>query len=123
MCSVHLNLLEHEDGFFFLRNSAFVQTMMVTVPGLVLSRFSVVQNFTSSSKDISLLTSMRIIVYNKNALPYITLLRSITMFFETDFILWKILHNIQYECGEYFAKYHQSHITLLWIRIMLICII
>ena len=39
----------------------------------------------------------------------------------TDSILWNILH-IKTECGEYYAEYYQSHITLLWILIML-CIV
>ena len=40
------------------------------------------------------------------------------MFCGTHNIPHNILY-IQYECGEYFMKYCQSHKTLLWIRIML----
>jgi hypothetical protein len=48
----------------------------------------------------------------------ITLFRSITMLCGTNSSLWNIPH-VQFECGEYFAKYCQSHIILLWIWIML----
>ena len=44
--------------------------------------------------------------------------RSITRFCWTSNILQNILH-IQSECGEYSIEYCQSHITLLWIWIML----
>ena len=42
----------------------------------------------------------------------ITLFRSMTMFCGIDIIMWNISH-IQTKCGEYFAKYCQSHRTLL----------
>ena len=48
----------------------------------------------------------------------ITLFKSIKVFCGTDNILQNTPH-IQVQCGTYFAKYCQSHITLLWIWIML----
>ena len=48
----------------------------------------------------------------------ITLLRSITMFCMNDNIMRNTLH-IQTKCEEYYAKYCQSYITLLWTLIML----
>ena len=75
-----------------------------------------------------------IIIYQKNSLKYytyvmrgpsrrerviqdsihITLFITITMFCGTDSILQNIPH-IWIECEKYFAKYCQSHRTLLWI--------
>jgi hypothetical protein len=43
----------------------------------------------------------------------ITLFRSIKVVCGIDNIFWNIPH-IQYECGEFSAKYYQSHKTLLW---------
>ena len=54
----------------------------------------------------------------KSANMHITLFRSITMFCETDNILQNI-PQMETKCGEYSAKYCQSHITLLRICIML----
>ena len=48
----------------------------------------------------------------------ITLFRSIIMFYGTDIILQNILH-IHIECRKYSMEYCQSHITLLWIWIIL----
>ena len=50
--------------------------------------------------------------------PYITFLKSITMLCGIDCI-WQNIPHIHIECEEYFVEYNQSHITLLWIWIML----
>ena len=55
---------------------------------------------------------------NSSLQPCITLFRFITMFCGTDNISRNILH-IQSESAEYFVEYCQSHVTLLWIWIML----
>ena len=57
-------------------------------------------------------------IQNRNGLHVITLFTSITMFCGTDNILQNIPH-IQTQCTKYSAKYCSSHITLLWIWIML----
>ena len=66
----------------------------------------------------------RIIVYkyisysSKIKKPYITFLKSITMLCGIDCV-WQNIPHIHVECEEYFVEYNQSHITLLWIWIML----
>ena len=44
------------------------------------------------------------------------------MFWKTDNILRNVPH-IESECEVYYAEYRQSHITLLWIWIVLCCAI
>ena len=74
-----------------------------------------ISNLKSSPRDIK---KTRTLQMNDFQCPNaITLFRFITMVCGTDNILQNILH-IQFECGEYFAKYCQSHITLVQIWMM-----
>jgi hypothetical protein len=52
--------------------------------------------------------------FNQHQWGDITLFGPIAVFNGTNNILWNIPH-IEIECEEYYAKYCQSHKTLLWV--------
>ena len=65
--------------------------------------------------------SMRNIINNSCQITkFITLFRSITMFYGTDNIVGNIPH-MHSEYEEHYREYYQSHGTLLWIWIIWCC--